>query len=354
VTRAALACVDEALFVVALDLGSTPADSGAVADLVRQGNLDNRWFDKSLQLVVFANGKAALSFEHSAVDGHNGIRVAAEAQQRAAMPRCGRAESRLSPRRLVFRVPPEFCTMIESQRRDLAAQQAGRATRTLDAQGFGTTLWRALGVSADAAIQLALQLAAVRTWGELPAINEAVQLRHFRHGRYDTIYTVTPESRDFVQAVLRGEGGAAVVRAAAAAHRRLIAVCQRGDSPVLHYSAVLAAQRDHACLRADGEGLHVFGHRVARDPGYHALMHCRITTSNAGARPGVEVFGFADAEPGVLGAAYLVKADRVTLHLKADGELRSSLARFAHALAEALASVAAAAGSAVSPVVHHG
>ena len=45
-----------------------PPDASAacpVANALIHGNGSNRWFDKSFNLVVFANGKAGLNVEHS-------------------------------------------------------------------------------------------------------------------------------------------------------------------------------------------------------------------------------------------------------------------------------------------------
>ena len=41
------------------------------------GTCTNRWFDK-LQLIVTGNGKAAINFEHTAVDGHTVLRFASD------------------------------------------------------------------------------------------------------------------------------------------------------------------------------------------------------------------------------------------------------------------------------------
>ena len=42
------------------------------------GTCINRWFDKTLQLVVCRNGSAGILFEHSMVDGHTVLRLASD------------------------------------------------------------------------------------------------------------------------------------------------------------------------------------------------------------------------------------------------------------------------------------
>lgn len=42
------------------------------------GTCLNRWFDKTLQIIVCSNGSAGIVFEHSMVDGHTVLRFASD------------------------------------------------------------------------------------------------------------------------------------------------------------------------------------------------------------------------------------------------------------------------------------
>ena len=42
------------------------------------GTCLNRWYDKSLQLIVCENGSAGVNFEHSKMDGHTVLRFASD------------------------------------------------------------------------------------------------------------------------------------------------------------------------------------------------------------------------------------------------------------------------------------
>jgi carnitine O-acetyltransferase len=141
-SRSALEAVEDALFVVALDLDSFPADAPEMADLVRLGNLENRWFDKSLQLVVSGNGRAALTFEHSAVDGHNAIRVAAEAHARGTKASLAGSVAALSLRPLDFCPAPRVLALLDDSRAFLQRERASRRTVTFDADGLGAECFR--------------------------------------------------------------------------------------------------------------------------------------------------------------------------------------------------------------------
>lgn len=71
-----LESLEGALFVLALDDEvATDAASGAAVFLHGR---HNRWYDKSLQLIVAKNGRAAINFEHSWGDGVSVLRFANE------------------------------------------------------------------------------------------------------------------------------------------------------------------------------------------------------------------------------------------------------------------------------------
>ena len=65
---AALAVIDEAMFVVCLEDGA-PETEKELGSVMLHGNGVNRWFDKSFSLIFCANGQTGLTFEHSWGDG---------------------------------------------------------------------------------------------------------------------------------------------------------------------------------------------------------------------------------------------------------------------------------------------
>eukprot|EP00295_Goniomonas_pacifica_P015257 CAMPEP_0175886484 /NCGR_PEP_ID=MMETSP0107_2-20121207/45657_1 /TAXON_ID=195067 ORGANISM="Goniomonas pacifica, Strain CCMP1869" /NCGR_SAMPLE_ID=MMETSP0107_2 /ASSEMBLY_ACC=CAM_ASM_000203 /LENGTH=574 /DNA_ID=CAMNT_0017206861 /DNA_START=75 /DNA_END=1800 /DNA_ORIENTATION=+ len=67
INKASLTAIESAIFVVALD-DRAPDTEEEVAPLLMHGNCYDRWFDKSLTLVVFENGRAGGNCEHSWAD----------------------------------------------------------------------------------------------------------------------------------------------------------------------------------------------------------------------------------------------------------------------------------------------
>ena len=66
-------------------------------------------------------------------------------------------------------------------------------------QGYGSSFIKKSGFSPDAFVQVAMQLATYRLWGEQAGTYEATQVRPFLHGRTETTRSVSTESAKFVK-----------------------------------------------------------------------------------------------------------------------------------------------------------
>lgn len=159
--EASFRAVHEALFLLALD-GDRPGDVQDCIHFLRDDNYDNRYFDKSLQIVVFDNGKAGLNFEHGVLDGHVVHRFASElytdARNTSDEPAAG--ESAAVP--LTWKLTPLLrqevldCVRVVRQTRE----HLGRASRTLRVEGWGADGCRARSIHSDALFQLVWQVQA--------------------------------------------------------------------------------------------------------------------------------------------------------------------------------------------------
>jgi len=76
--RELLAAVETAILVLVLESGPAPAHprSSEAARLFLHGDARGRWFDKSIQLVVAANGVSGYCMEHAGFDGSTAVRFA--------------------------------------------------------------------------------------------------------------------------------------------------------------------------------------------------------------------------------------------------------------------------------------
>lgn len=64
INKASMDLLERAALVVCLD-EEAPATLNEQGHLLMHGNGSSRWFDKSIQIIVFSNGKAGFNGEHS-------------------------------------------------------------------------------------------------------------------------------------------------------------------------------------------------------------------------------------------------------------------------------------------------
>jgi len=83
----------------------TPTDDSEISRLFLFGDGKNRWFDKSFSLIVTANAKAAINFEHSWGDGVAVVRFLDEIYRSSTnAPKVSPSSEYIKPEKLVFNV----------------------------------------------------------------------------------------------------------------------------------------------------------------------------------------------------------------------------------------------------------
>ncbi|KAI0359864.1 acyltransferase ChoActase/COT/CPT [Trametes cingulata] len=183
----------------------------------------NRWYDKALTLIVEANTRAGVLGEHSPVDALVPSIVAdyaiVQGVDEDAFP------MRLSSDGAESAVDTEGedggaervdgwgrLEWVVDARIEAECQEAARRAKAIvDDSDNDELVFNAYGVdwiknvarlSPDAYIQMALQLAWYRTRGEFTATYETVLTRLFKHGRTETIRTLSADSRAWVLAMV--------------------------------------------------------------------------------------------------------------------------------------------------------
>nr|CAH7750018.1 unnamed protein product [Callosobruchus chinensis] len=168
-------------------------------------NSSNRWFDKTIQLIISGDGACGLCYEHSNAEGVAVIKLVEKLWNHAdslthnsEVP----ASSHLPPpEKLEWALEPS-----DRQRMEDAGQVLDNLIKDLDFQvfrftGYGKEFIKSCKVSPDVYIQLALQLAYYRLYGKLTATYESASTTRFRLGRVDCIRSATPEALAWVQAM---------------------------------------------------------------------------------------------------------------------------------------------------------
>uniref|UniRef100_A0A7N8XI01 Carnitine O-palmitoyltransferase 1, muscle isoform n=1 Tax=Mastacembelus armatus TaxID=205130 RepID=A0A7N8XI01_9TELE len=220
VNKVSLDAIESAALFLTLDdepQGYDPTKTNSLdtyAKSLLHGKCYDRWFDKSVTLISYTNGKMGINAEHSWADapivGHMWEYVLATDCFHLGYTEEGHCKGDVNkglpqPTRLQWKFPAECQEIIESSY--LLAKQIAD---DVDFHGclfteFGKGLIKKCRTSPDAFIQLALQLAQFRDQGVFCLTYESSMTRMFRDGRTETVRSCTAEAVAFVRAM--GDAG---------------------------------------------------------------------------------------------------------------------------------------------------
>lgn len=330
--------VETALFCVCLE-DFAPADTQDACDQLLHGDRGNRWFDKAVSIVVFDDGRAGLNVEHCQLDGTTVLSFTdallgspAEEHSRQSGAR-SQGQPAVEP--LDFALDDTLRAQVRSAADAFAEYGAATATRAVSFDDFGSNAAKALGVSPDAFVQIAYQLAHQRAKGHLGATYESIATRQYRHGRTEAMRVVTPEMSDFVAAMedpaADGETRRAAFRAAAQKHVSRAKECQAVKAPEQHLWELELIQR-----RRGGELGVPEQPALFRTPGWLTMRDDYLSTSSA---PSVNIqyFGFGSTSSRCIGVAYVLLPDRFNLYLSTPRAVAEQMHTFAGCLQDAVA-----------------
>ena len=334
--REALDVVETALFCVCLE-DVVPEDVHRACDLLLHGDSANRWFDKALSFVVFADGRAGLNVEHAELDGTTVLDfVDAVLGGPAGDPPAPPAGARQSPpqvRPVGFVLDAALLEQVQDAAAAFAAYAADTATAVLSFPDVGTERVKALRTSPDAFVQLAYQLAHRRAKGLVGATYESIATRQYRSGRTEAMRVVTPEVLRFVEVMDDGGAGAdtrrSAFRDAAARHGERARQCQAGQAPEQHLWELQMLQQRRPEL-----GIHE-PLALYESPGWTTMREDLLSTSSAPSRH-ISHFGFGSTSDRCIGVAYVLLPDRFNLYLSTPRAVGASLEDFARELRRAL------------------
>ncbi|MFD9894792.1 choline/carnitine O-acyltransferase [Amycolatopsis sp. NPDC059027] len=324
----ALDTIETALFCVCLE-DLTPKDTQEACDQLLHGDSGNRWFDKAVSLIVFADGTAGINVEHCELDGTTilGFTDALLAGERVARPG---ADGVPAFERIEFVLDEALRADARAAAASFQAYADATATKILSFEDFGASRAKQLGMSPDGFAQMAYQLAHKRAKGLTGATYESIATRQFQNGRTEAMRVVTPEVLRFV-AVMEDENASreerrAAFRAAAAKHVARAKECQAGDAPEQHLWELQLIQK----RRGGDIGLPLYS-----SPGWVKMRDDYLSTSSA---PSVNIqyFGFGSTSPQCIGVAYVLLPDRLNIYLCTPRHVAHEMTLFAEELTTAV------------------
>jgi carnitine O-acetyltransferase len=351
----ALDDVETALFCVCLE-DFVPADTKEACDELLYGDRGNRWFDKAMSLIVFADGRAGINIEHCELDGTTILAftdallsspsyrwVGVPPAVAGGVPPSRQEHSRQSGARsqglpalepVVFELDDALRAQVRSAAEAFAAYGADTATATVSFEDFGSNAAKALRVSPDAFVQAAYQLAHQRAKGHLGATYESIATRQYRHGRTEAMRVVTPKMQEFVAAMedpaTDADTRRAAFRAAAEAHVARAKECQAGQAPEQHLWELELIQRRRGAELGVTEQPALY-----RTPGWLTMRDDYLSTSSA---PSVNIqyFGFGSTSSRCIGVAYVLLPDRFNVYLSTPIAVADQMRTFADRLRSAV------------------
>jgi carnitine O-acetyltransferase len=332
-----LDAVETALFCLCLEEG-VPRDVQEACEQLLHGDSGNRWFDKALSLVVFADGTAGINVEHSGLDGTTAVSFVDTLLSRSAEEHSRQSGARPQG------VPPfeplewvadaELEADVSTAAASFAAAAADTAIAVLSFDDFGSERVKQLGLSPDAFVQMAFQLAHKRAKGFVGATYESISTRQFRNGRTEAMRVVTPEVVRFVSAMDDAEASLAnrrtAFRVATERHAERARECQAGHAPEQHLWELQLIQRRH------GEALGVTDPLPLYDtPGWLKMRDDYLSTSSTPST-NVQFGGFGPTSSRCIGIAYMLLPSELKLHLSTPRPVQDEMLLFIDELREAI------------------
>jgi carnitine O-acetyltransferase len=322
----ALDTVERALFCLCLE-DFAPESPLHASDQLLHGDSGNRWFDKAVSLIVFADGTAGYNGEHCNLDGTTVISFLDTVLEAPAPEPGGDRVPATTP--IAFVLDDALRADIAAAGEEFAAYAAATATSTLSVD-FSSERAKACRCSPDAFAQLAFQLAHQRAKGHLGATYESIATRQFRHGRTEAMRVVTPEIVAFVSAMDDPDADAdtrrAAFRAAAGKHVARAKECQAGQAPEQH---LWELQLIHQ-LRGGTAALPLHD-----SPGWLVMRDDHLSTS-AVPSPHVRFWGFGSTSEKCIGVGYAMMPGRFDLYLSTPRAVAGQMGVFAAALVDAV------------------
>ncbi|XP_055585607.1 carnitine O-acetyltransferase-like [Uranotaenia lowii] len=279
--------IQSSLFVLSLDyeIGNPSGDDiiDACHLLIHGGgskaNSGNRWYDKTLQLVVGPNGVNGLTYEHSPAEGQP-IAVLTDfiINHLAKGDQTGSPREVPHPQKLDFNLSEQACKHLEK-----AAASHDKLIADLDMDylhytSYGKNFIKSQKMSPDSYIQMAIQYAFYKLHRVPGAHYESAQTRMYEGGRTETIRSCSNESVAFARTMLdeceNNQTKIAKLRSAVDSHKAYAAKAVQGYGVDRHLLGLKLIAREHNIPLPD----------FFQDEGLKASAHMRLSTSQVASR----------------------------------------------------------------------
>ncbi|KJE93555.1 hypothetical protein CAOG_04324 [Capsaspora owczarzaki ATCC 30864] len=242
INKESIEVIESALFVVVLDTNEPAPET--VEELSYEGlhhHGRGYWFDKNLNIIFFKNGRHSMNVDHTWSDASVMVHVmdfvySVESTADHWTPDVTDvADNALAPpTRLHWHLTPLMRATIAEAHSDYMKTVVPMIDlEVLKFQVFGKDVIKKIGVSPDAFVQMAIQLAFFRMHNEPCLTYESAATVRFNHGRTETVRSCSIESKRFVDAMqasgVSSEKKLELLRAACKSHVKFMRAATNGD-----------------------------------------------------------------------------------------------------------------------------
>jgi len=272
------------------------------------------FFDKSISLVISANGKSGIHMEHSGMDGHTILRYAAELHNITTSKKLVKqANFQSRPKALQWRFSPQLLKAIAEAEVQFRHEIERTDTNVLLFQDYGRKFILSQKFSPDAFVQIAFQLAFFKLKLVPGSTYESCMMKKYFHGRTETLRTVSKESVNFTKIFISPRSSNAekiqTLREACESHTRYANMCKEGEGVDRHLFGLhqLAKQRVQS----------ISGYQVPAiftDPTYALLKTDLLSTSNCGNQQ-ICLFGFGPTALKGFGLGYIIRDNSINVNI---------------------------------------
>lgn len=333
--------IQKSIFLVCLDkpmprVSDNLYHSRTAAQMLHGGgsrwNSGNRWFDKTLQFIVGEDGSCGLVYEHAPAEGPPIVFLidhVVEYMRRMEAVRAPMIPLPM-PLKLRFNITPEVKKDIESAKQNMNIMVHDLDVKVTNFSHFGRNMPKQYGISPDAFVQMALQLAYFRMYQLCCSTYEGASLRMFRLGRTETINSTTTESSNFVQAMdnpaIPNTEKVDLLRKATQVHRENTRKAIHGQAIERHLLGLKMTAITELTTMPD----------IFMDTSYAVAGHFNLFTSQVGSKTDCYMC-FGPTVPDGYGVCYNPMADHINIAITAFNSCEETHAeKFSRGIEDAL------------------
>ena len=318
--------VEKSLFVLALDLDKVSPEKSEMVREAIDGNVNNHWYDKSLMVSVASNGIFSVNCDHLIMDGSPFLEMINSAFEAGKSSVLGTEED-LSVKELHY---PKIDKVISKELQisiqdDLRKEQESISCSHQNID-VGSDIFKRVKLRPDMSFQLFIQMASLMTFQSILCTSQAVEMRTFEYGRYDTVFS----NSKYIQKLLTlfesaNDSSSAVpfmtlFRDVIEKQKNKIVCCKKGETFFTHLQALLAWE-----LPTDNPKylkLNLLKSLFQNHPMLSGMLDPDISTSGIPEMRSINKFIFTDFGKHKLGLGYIIGSKNITLGIYGLGKYR--------------------------------